>query len=107
MGDDDTKVFHLSLLELALVQLQEQLVFAQEFQDSAGYLPVLLDHLGEDKNIVKVNHHHSLCDEVLKYFVHQGLERGRAVGEAKEHDQGPGWCERQPSTCLSLSYRHC
>jgi hypothetical protein len=30
---------------------------------------------------------YSLCDEILEYFVHHGLEGSWTVGEAKVHDQ--------------------
>ncbi len=44
--------------------------------------------LGKDQDIVKVNGHFSLSDKVAEDVVHHPLERGRQIGEPKEHDGG-------------------
>ena len=55
----------------------------------------LLDHLhmlflclGEDQDVVQVDHHNTFRYEVLEDVVHHGLEGGRTVSHSKEHYQG-------------------
>ena len=49
---------------------------------------MVFDHVGVYQDIVHIDCHIPFIDEVLEDVVHHGLEGGRAVGEAKEHDQG-------------------
>jgi hypothetical protein len=35
---------------------------------------MFFDQTGKDQNIVEINWDNSLCDEILKYFVHHGLK---------------------------------
>src|SRR6266436_5953080 len=51
--------------------------------------PIMLLHcLREDEDVIQVDTDYTLRDQILEYLVHHGLEGGRAVGEAEEHDQG-------------------
>ena len=45
-------------------------------------------HLGEDQDVVQIDHHDTLCYEVPEDVVHHGLEGGRTIGHFKEHYQG-------------------
>ena len=49
---------------------------------------MFLQCFSEDEDVIQVHAYMPLHDEVLKYFVHHGLECSRAVGESKEHYQG-------------------
>ena len=58
--------------------------------------------LGEDQNVVQIDHHDTLRYEVLEDVVHHGLEGGRTVGHFKEHYQGFEQTLIGPEGCLSL-----
>ena len=45
---------------------------------------------GEDEEVVHIDDEPSFCDHISKGVVHESLESGRGVSEAKEHD---GWFE--------------
>ena len=49
---------------------------------------MFLQCFGEDEDAVQVHAYMPLHDEVLKYFIHHGLEGSRAVGDSEEHYQG-------------------
>ncbi len=44
--------------------------------------------LCEDEDVVEVDGHLSLSDEVAEDVVHHPLERGGRIGEPEEHDSG-------------------
>ena len=49
--------------------------------------PVMLFHrFREDEDVVQVDTDYTFGNEVLEDIIHHGLEGGRAVGEAEEHD---------------------
>ncbi|KAG6805038.1 hypothetical protein H0H92_001038, partial [Tricholoma furcatifolium] len=56
-------------------------------QDEACNVTVFFKGLCEDEDVIEVHAHHALGDEVMKDVVHHGLEGGRAIGEAEEHDE--------------------
>ena len=41
---------------------------------------------GEDEEVIHVDDKPSFCDHVPEGVIHESLESGRGVGEAKEHD---------------------
>jgi len=45
---------------------------------------------GEDEEVVHIDDEPSFCDHISKGVVHESLESGGGVSEAKEHD---GWFE--------------
>ena len=49
---------------------------------------MLFLRLGEDQDVVQVDHHNTFCYEVLEDIIHHGLEGGRTVSHSKEHYQG-------------------
>jgi len=51
-------------------------------------LYILFLHLGEDQDVVQVDHHNTFCYEVPKDVVYHGLEGGQTVSHSKEHYQG-------------------
>jgi hypothetical protein len=52
-----------------------------------------------DQDIIKIIQDNPICDEILKDFMHHGLEGGWTVGKAKIHDQ---WHKRT-LICLECS----
>ena len=46
---------------------------------------MLLYRPGEDKDVVQVDHHYTLGDEILEDVIHHHLEGSQAVGHPKEH----------------------
>ncbi|KAG5349506.1 hypothetical protein C0989_003360 [Termitomyces sp. Mn162] len=75
MGDDQAEVLDLGLFELALLQLEVELVLAEAFQNETN------------EDVIEVHAHYTLYNEVLEDVVHHGLEGGWAVGETKEHNK--------------------
>ena len=63
-------------------------MFSEYVQDSGHYLLMMFDHVGIYQDVVHVDHHIALIDEVLKDVIHHHLEGGWTIGEAKEHDEG-------------------
>jgi len=49
---------------------------------------VLFLRLGEDQDVVQVDHHNTFYYEVPEDVVHHGLEGGWTVSHSKEHYQG-------------------
>ena len=62
-------------------------MFSEYVQDSGHDLLMVFDCVGVYQDIVHIDCYIPFINEVLKDVVHHGLEGGRAVGEAKEHDQ--------------------
>jgi len=48
---------------------------------------VLFLRLGEDQDVVQVDHHNTFYYEVLEDVVHHGLKGGWTVSHSKEHYQ--------------------
>ena len=49
---------------------------------------MLFLRLGEDQDVVQVDHHDTFRYEVPEDVVHHGLESGQTVSHSKEHYQG-------------------
>ena len=58
--------------------------------------------LGEDQNVVQIDHHNTLRYEVPEDVVHHGLEGGRTVSHSKERYQGLEQTSIGPEGCLPL-----
>ena len=63
-------------------------MFSEHVQDSGHDLPIVFDCASVYQEIIHIDRHVSFINEVLEYVIHHGLEGGRAVGEAEDHDQG-------------------
>ena len=61
-------------------------MFSEYVQDSGHYLLMMFDHVGIYQDVVHVDHHIALIDEVLKDVVHHHLEGGWTIGETEEHN---------------------
>ena len=57
-------------------------------QDSDHYLLMMFDCVGIYQDVIHVDHHIALIDEVLEDVIHHCLEGGWTIGETKEHDEG-------------------
>ena len=49
---------------------------------------MLFLYLGEDQDVVQVDHHNISCYEVPEDVIHHSLEGGWTVSHSKEHYQG-------------------
>jgi len=67
--------------------VEEEFVLFQDLQHPSDRLLVFFLRLGEDQDVVQINHHDTFCYEVLEDVVHHGLEGGRTVSHSKEHYQ--------------------
>ena len=54
-----------------------------ECSESVGFFVIK-----EDEEVVHVYHQPSFCDHVLEGVIHESLEGGRGIAQAKEHDHG-------------------
>ena len=61
-------------------------MLSEYIQNSGHNLLMVFNHVSIYQDIVHVNCHVDLINEVLKDVIHHGLEGGWTVGEAKEHD---------------------
>ena len=59
MGDDDSKVLDHGFLEFTFVGTEVKLMFLQKLQNAAGDLPVLLEGLREDEDVVQIDYDHA------------------------------------------------
>ena len=60
MGNDHTKILNCGLLKFALVGAEVELVLLQKFQNSAGDLPMFLQCLREDEDVIQINYDYAL-----------------------------------------------
>ena len=63
-------------------------MLSEYVQDSGHDLPMVFDYVSVYQDIIHIDCHVPFINEVLEDVIHHGLEGGRAVGEAEEHDQG-------------------
>jgi len=58
--------------------------------------------LGEDQDVVQIDHHDTFRYEVPEDVIHHGLEDGQTVSHSKEHYQGFEQTSIGPEGCLLL-----
>jgi hypothetical protein len=75
-------------MEEALLGLEEEVMMAEFPEDDVGETFQFVFCVSVDKDIIHVHDYPSISDFFFEYAVHQSLERGRRVGEAKEHYGG-------------------
>ena len=63
---------------------------------------MLFLRLGEDQDVVQVDHHNTFHYEVPEDVVHHGLEGGQTVSYSKEHYQGFEQASIGSEGCLPL-----
>ena len=59
----------------------------EEFYHSSDNLPMFIQSLCEDEDIIQVYHYHAFEDQVFKYAIHHSLESGQTICQAEEHDK--------------------
>src|SRR6266481_10014247 len=77
-------------------RFQVELVLPEDVEDMRYHLPVMLNCLCEDQDVVHVNGYKPFIYKVLENVIHHGLECGWAVSEPEVHDQGL----EEPAVCL-------
>jgi len=87
LQDDQIQVLNLLLVELALLQAEKEFVLLQDLQYPSDRLHVLFFYLGEDQDVVQIDHHDTFYYEVPEDVVHHSLEGGQTVSHSKEHYQ--------------------
>ena len=109
IADDESQIGDGVHLEEALGGLQVELVLTKVLQHPVNNLPMQLEVLGEDEDVVQVHKNVALIDEVPKNFVHHALEGGGGVAESKEHDGGlkqSSICSKRSLPLVSLPHSH-
>ncbi|KAG6892434.1 hypothetical protein C0993_003848, partial [Termitomyces sp. T159_Od127] len=67
--------------------LEIELVLAKAFQDNMCDPAVLSKCFGVDEDVIKVDTHYTLCNEVLEDVIHHCLKGGWAIGELEQHNK--------------------
>lgn len=88
LRDDHTKVPNLSSLKLVFLRLEIELVLAQNFQHLSYNPTMFFQGLGEDENVVQIDHHLALTNEISEQIIQHSLKCGWRIGKPKEHNQG-------------------
>jgi len=86
--DDHSKVFYFVSGEFALLEFEVQIQLGHSLEDTFGAFLMGSSVGGEDEEIVHIDDEPSFCDHIPEGVVHESLESGGGVGEAKEHDGG-------------------
>jgi len=76
MPDDDAEVFGLLFIKGALVEVEIQLVFAEDLHYPTDLCVMFPKGLREDEDVVDVHHDLSVVDLNSENLVHHGLESG-------------------------------
>ena len=63
-------------------------MFSEYVEDLGHHLPMMFDRVGIYEDIVHVDCHVALINEVFENVIHHCLEGGLTIGKAKEHDKG-------------------
>jgi len=58
--------------------------------------------LGEDQNVVQIDHHNTFRYEVPEDVIHHSLESGQTISHSKEHYQGFEQTSIGSEGCLPL-----
>ncbi len=68
--------------------LRNSLFSPESLENPLDDVSVLFLILGEDQDVIQIDGHLSLSDQVPEYVIHHPLEGGGRVGEPEEHDGG-------------------
>jgi hypothetical protein len=74
------------VIELTLFRLKKQLVLQKALENLSDVELVFLGGAGENEDVINVAEDEPV-QHVTENIIHQSLEHGRGVGEAKVHDQ--------------------
>ncbi|XP_070304212.1 uncharacterized protein [Salvelinus sp. IW2-2015] len=84
--DDVAQKGNAGAMELALFHLNEQLVLQKALENLPDIEHMFLGGAAEDEDVINVDEDEPV-QHVAENVIHQSLEHGRGVGEAKGHDQ--------------------
>src|ERR1700758_4846618 len=87
MRDDYSEVFDGSFFKFTFLGFKGQSVLLEKFHNSTNDLPMFIQCLSENKDIIQINHHHTFGDEFFEDSVHHSLEGSGAIGQTKEHNE--------------------
>src|SRR5882672_3021836 len=85
-SDHKAQEFDLLSVEQTLFGLGVQIVLAQTFQHTSDVNPMIFKGVGEDEDIVEVDHYEDVS-HVSEDVIHEGLERSGSIGESHGHNQ--------------------
>src|SRR5882672_9577164 len=85
-SDHKAQEFDLLSVEQTLFGLGVQIVLAQTFQHTSDVNPMIFKGVGEDEDIVEVDHYKDVS-HVSEDVIHEGLERSGSIGESHGHNQ--------------------
>ena len=77
-------------------------MLSESVQDLSDYLPVFVQVLGENKDVVQIYTNHPFTNQILEDVIHHGLEGSWTVSKAEHHHQ---WLKQSPvgpKGCLPL-----
>ena len=86
--EDKTQVLHREAFERAFLSLEVESMLSEYVQDSGHYRSMMFDDVGIYQDVVHIDCHIALINEVRKDVIHHRLESGWTIGEAEEHDKG-------------------
>ena len=85
---DHAEVFYLVSGEFAFLEFQMKVQFSHVLQDALRAFLMEGGVGGVDEEIIHVDNEPSFGNHIPEGVVHETLERGRGVGESKEHHRG-------------------
>lgn len=88
MADDHTEEGDFGFEELALGDLERELVMGESAKNFTDVFPVLVLGIRKDEDVIYVYDDLAIVDEVVEDVVHHLLERGGGVAYTEEHDEG-------------------
>jgi len=87
-GNDDTKVFNVSLVKGTFLWLEVEVVFGKASKYFMRECVEVLEVTVKQEDVVKVDNEVAFIDEVMEDVVHKSLESCRGIAESKCHDKG-------------------
>src|SRR5712664_163720 len=85
-GDHEAQKFDPLSVEQTLFGLGVQVILAQTFQDASDVDLMIFKGIGEDEDIVEVDHYEDVS-HVSEDVIHEGLKRSGSSGESHRHNQ--------------------
>ena len=85
-SDHKAQEFDPLSMEQTLFRLGVQIVLTQMFQDASDMDLMIFQGIGEDEDIVEVDHYEDVS-HVSEDVIHEGLECSRRIGEPHGHNQ--------------------
>src|SRR5712664_151807 len=100
-GDHEAQKFDPLSVEQTLFGLGVQIILAQTFQDASDMDLMIFQGIGEDEDIVEVDHYEDVS-HVSEDVIHEGLKCSRSIGQAHGHNQEIEGAISGAKGCLQL-----